>query len=166
MVCVYAGKQVGWLRPWFENQSLMTVLLCFTKALSAWFSWCVSQLLGPRLLSIVQMLPWSWEGKIMSLSDRPSTIGQVLISGSLTQIETTQQALKFKIIWLWSQVAESWVWLKGYNPCECWGSRAQGREDPAPPWDYRIPLPQLPGKSFLFRSTLLCHPNGHIQAAW
>lgn len=124
------------------------MLLCFTQPPSAQLSWCVSQLLAPRLLSIVQMLPWSWEGKVMSLSDRPSTIGQVLVSGSLTQIETTQQPIKLRIIWLWSQVAECWLWLKGLSPQQRWWSKSWGCGDPALPWDCRILLPQCQQKVF------------------
>lgn len=54
-------KQTGRM---FESLVWKTVLNdCFTQALSAWFSWCVSQLLAPRLLSIAQMLPRSFRGK-------------------------------------------------------------------------------------------------------
>lgn len=140
-------KQTGRM---FESLVWKTVLSdCFTQALSAWFSRCFSQLLGPRLLSITQMLPWSLEGTVMSLSDRSSTIGQVQISGSLKQVETTHQALKLRIIWLWSEVAETWLWLNGYSPWESWECRGWGWGDPVLPWDCWISLPQMPEKVFL-----------------
>lgn len=100
----------------------------------------------------------------MCLSDRSSTIGHVLISGSLMQIE---QLTGFKTQDYLALEPGSWelalarriqpsralrIWILGVREfCSATGLQ-------------NLP-PTAARKSFLFRLTVLCHPNGYIQAA-
>lgn len=137
---------------------------CFTQAPSAWLSWCISQLLAPRLLSTAQMLPRKREGKRESFRQ---TIHNRLGSDLRLTDANWNNSSGFNIQNYLALEQGCWDLTLAERVQSLGALRIQKLRlrRPCAAMDCRIPLSQMPEKVF-FRSTLLCHPNGNIQAEW